>query len=333
MPFEVTFLEEVDAEDEHGQHQRAEDDPHEPEQRQADEHAEDGDERMGVGQLFLHDEPHHVVDVGNDDYAVGAEPDGRAPAAVERHVGRQRQPYEPGADDGDDGGEAGDHAPEQRAGRPENQIARVGHNTLYDGQQRDADGVGADYHADFAHDLAPGRAVEWQHFAHVLLHPAAAYQHEIEYEKQHDQVDGEVGDALDYPLPDFGQAGQQRLEVVLLPEVVAGALADQFGGVAERCDDRLRVERNVLDADDEHPDDQADGNQKQEDGFGHQQRRGCAPPPMFPLGEVPHLSPQQHVDGDRAEQAAQKRGQLDENRDAEAHDECEKRITPVFFPE
>ena len=71
---EVFAFEQIDAENEHGQQQRSEDDTHEPEERKADENAEDGDERMGVGHAFLHDEPHDVIDVGDDERAVERQP-------------------------------------------------------------------------------------------------------------------------------------------------------------------------------------------------------------------------------------------------------------------
>ena len=43
----------MDEEDEHRQQQRAEDNAHEPEKRQADEHAENRHERMRVGHSLL----------------------------------------------------------------------------------------------------------------------------------------------------------------------------------------------------------------------------------------------------------------------------------------
>lgn len=50
---EVFALEDMDEEDEHRQQQRAEDNAHEPEKRQADEHAENRHERMRVGHSLL----------------------------------------------------------------------------------------------------------------------------------------------------------------------------------------------------------------------------------------------------------------------------------------
>ena len=57
---EVALLEDIDAEDEHLKQQRTEDNPHEPEEREADEYAEDRHERVRVGQLLLHHETHDL---------------------------------------------------------------------------------------------------------------------------------------------------------------------------------------------------------------------------------------------------------------------------------
>ena len=73
-------------------------------------------QRMRIGHLLLHDEPHDVVHVRHDQPAVEEQPDGRPPVARQRHVTRKRQPYERRPEDGDDRCETGQHAPEQRLG-------------------------------------------------------------------------------------------------------------------------------------------------------------------------------------------------------------------------
>ena len=85
----------------------------------------------------------------------------------------------------------------------------------------------------------------------------------------------------------------------------------------DRGNDRLGIERCVLDFVDDHPDDQADRNQKKENRLTEQQRGCKAPPPPPPFAQEPHLPPQQHIDCNGPEQATQKRGQLDEDRDAQ----------------
>ena len=108
---EVFAFEQIDAENEHGQQQRSE-------ERKADENAEDGDERMGVGHAFLHDEPHDVIDVGDDERAVERQPDGRSPIPFQSHVERQRQPYECRADDRNDRRQASEDTQKSGLGAP-----------------------------------------------------------------------------------------------------------------------------------------------------------------------------------------------------------------------
>ena len=247
-------------EDKHRQHQRPEDDAHKAEERQTDEDPENGDERVHVGHLLLHDHPHEVVHLRDDQRAVHHQPDALPPVAVEAHVGRQRQPHEGRADDGQNRGEAGQHAPEKRLGNAEGQVTDIGHHALRDGQQRNDDGVRAHDHVDFAHHAARRAAVERQDFAAVGLHAQAPDQHEIEHEEQHDEVDGEIHDAAHEPLPRPGKVAQHRLQVALGPEVVAGFLLDESGDVPDGRDDRLRIKGHALDFVDDHPDDQADRN-------------------------------------------------------------------------
>ena len=286
---------------------------------------------MHVGHLLLHDHPHEVVHLRDDQRAVHHQPDALPPVAVEAHVGRQRQPHEGRADDGQNRSEAGQHAPEKRLGNAEGQVTDIGHHALRDGQQRNDDGVRAHDHVDFAHHAARRAAVERQDFAAVGLHAQAPDQHEIEHEEQHDEVDGEIHDAAHEPLPRPGKVAQHRLQVALGPEVVAGFLLDESGDVPDGRDDRLRIKGHALDFVDDHPDDQADRNEEEEDRLAEQQRRRKAPPPPPPFAQEPHLTPQQHVDRHGPQQAAQKRRQLGEDRETQPRDKHEKRITPVFF--
>ena len=96
---EVALLEDIDAEDEHLKQQRTEDNPHEPEEREADEYAEDRHERVRVGQLLLHHETHDVVHVRHHQSAVQRQPHGRPPLARKGHVSGQRQPDQRRAED------------------------------------------------------------------------------------------------------------------------------------------------------------------------------------------------------------------------------------------
>ena len=79
IPFEIPAFEQVDAEDEHGQHQRSENHPHEPEERQPDEDPENRHQRMGIRQFLLHHEAHHVVDMRHHEHAVERQPYRGAP--------------------------------------------------------------------------------------------------------------------------------------------------------------------------------------------------------------------------------------------------------------
>ena len=159
---------------------------------------------MGVGHAFLHDEPHDVIDVGDDERAVERQPDGRSPIPFQSHVERQRQPHECRADDRNDRRQASEDTPEERARRSEEQVAQIGDHALHGRQQRNADGVRADDHADFVQGVAADAAAEGQQLPAIGLHAEAADEHEIEYEEQHDQIDGERGQAADEPLREFG---------------------------------------------------------------------------------------------------------------------------------
>ena len=75
--------------------------------------------------------------------------------------------------------------------------------------------------------------------------------------------------------------------------------------------------------------DQADWHQETQHRRAQQQRRGQAAPPFAAGREVMHLPPEQHVDRHGTQHPAQKRGQLDEDRDPQSEDQHEKRITPV----
>ena len=330
---EVALLEDIDAEDEHLKQQRTEDDAHEPEERESDEYAEDRHERVRVGQLLLHHETHDVVHVRHHQSAVQRQPHGRPPLARKGHVSGQRQPDQRRAEDRDDRREAGQHTPEQRTGSAEDQVADVGHDTLHHGQQGDSDGVRADDHMHFAHDAAAHRAVEGKYLAAVLLHAAAADQHEVKHEQQHDDIDPEIENARHDPLPQLGNHADHRRDILLLPEVVAGFLVNERRDVLERRNDRIGPERDVLHLIDHHPDDQADGDQKTEHRLGQQQRGGKTAPPAAAGRQDLHLPPEQHVDRRRTEQTAQKRSQLDADRDPQSEDQHEKRIAPVSFPE
>ncbi len=198
-------------------------------------------------------------------------------------------------------------------------------------QQRDADGVRAHDQVDFAHDLAAGRSVERQHLADISLHASAADKHKIKYEEQDDHAERKIENAFDDPLSDLRQIGQERPQVVLLPQIVARPLADQIGEMFQRSKNRLRIYRDVLHPYHQHPDNQADRNQEQHDAFSQQHRSRQTAPPVPPLGQIPHLPPQQHIDRGRAKQSAQERHQLDEDGHAQPHDQHEQRIMPIFF--
>ena len=284
---------------------------------------------MRIGHLLLHDEPHDVVHVRHDQPAVEEQPDGRPPVARKCHVTREREPHERRSEDGDDRCETGQHAPEQRARGVEDQVAHKRHDALYDGQQGDADGVRADDHVHLAHDAAAHVAVERQYLAAVLLHAQAADEHEIEHEQQHDDVDAEIHDAAQHPLPQMRDHPHERRDIPLLPKVVSRLFVDQRCDVFERLDDRLGLEGDVLHLVDDHPDDQTDRHQETEHRLAQQQRRGQAAPPFAAGREVMHLPPEQHVDRHGTQHPAQKRGQLDEDRDPQSEDQHEKRITPV----
>lgn len=174
-------------------------------------------------------------------------------------------------------------------------------------------------------------AAEGQQLPAIGLHAEAADEHEIEYEEQHDQIDGERGQAADEPLREFRDSGQKRLQVALLPEVVARTVADEFGHVAHGVHERLRIERDALDLVHYHPDQQGNGDEETAHSLdGQQCGRRTAPPPV-PSGQHAHLPAQQDIDGRRPEQSAQEGHQAKEDRYAQRGDQYEERITPVLF--
>lgn len=181
----------------------------------------------------------------------------------------------------------------------------------------------------FVNDVVALPAVKGYQVADVGLHGPAARQHEVEDEQQHHDVDGEIDDAAQHVLPHPGEHGDERGHVALLPQVVAGPFVEQRREVFHGVEQLLGVGREVLDVDHQHPADQREGDQKAEDGLDQQQRSGGTRPPAPPFGQKDHLAAQQHVEGCRPHQSAQKGGQFDEDGRAESENQHEKRIAPV----
>ena len=123
-----------------------------------------------------------------------------------------------------------------------------------------------------------------------------------EHEQQHDDVDAEIHDAAQHPLPQMRDHPHERRDIPLLPKVVSRLFVDQRCDVFERLDDRLGLEGDVLHLVDDHPDDQTDRHQETEHRLAQQQRRGQAAPPVLIYQRIdgaslcPHLRQQYRAD-------------------------------------
>ena len=328
---DILALEDVHEKDEHRQHQRSENNAHEPEKRQSDQHAENRYERMRIGHLLLQNKTDHIVRLRNYQHPVDHQTDSSAPIALHGEIGRERNPHERRSDDGKDGGKTRYHAPENRTGDTADKVSHIRDRPLNHGDQRDADRIRTHDHIDFAHHIACDDRTERKQRTAIILHAAAADQHEIEHEQQHDDIDSEAEDALQERLPHSGNHGDHRRDIGLLQQVVSRPLVNQGRDMTDGIDQRLRIECKILHLVYEHPHDPAQGNQEADDSFDEQQRGGQAPSPPMANRQITHLIAQQHVDRHSTEQPPDIRRQLGKDGHAQHQNDNEKRITPILF--
>lgn len=282
-------FEHIHEQKEEGKEQRPEDDSHESEEGQADNHSENGDERVDVRHFLLDDEAYQVVELWNDRTAIDCHADGLEPVAGQCHVGGYRKPYQHRAYHRDDAGEAGQEAGKQDVGSTENPVAYRGYSSLYDGKQGNADGIGADNQVDFVDDILRIGVVERQQLMGVLFHPPASYQHEIEHKNQYEYVDDQAADASHDDLPDAGKGWNDVCDGVFAQYVITGLVFDGVRDILERFDKDLRIEIDVLQAVHRQPYHQSERNQKAEDGLCRDEGGGYAALHFPFVGKVHHL--------------------------------------------
>ena len=288
---------------------------------------------MDVGHAALQDKPHDIVRLRDHRHAIGRQPDGGPRVAAEPQPKRQRHPDERRADNRNDRGQAGQHTPEERIGHSEEQVTRQCDASLHDGQQRDADGVRSNDHANLVQGVAPHPAAEGEQLADVLLHAAAAQQHEVEHEEQDHHIDRKARHPAEEPLPEVRKLREQTPQVALLPQVVARTLLDQRREVSGRGDELAGIERKALHALGNHPDQQRDRHQEAAHRLAQQQPGRRTAPPAVPPGQSAHLPAQQDIDRRGPHQSPQKGGQFDEDDGSQTYDQRHERIAPVLFPD
>ena len=239
---QILLAEHLDEEQEERHDERSEDDAHEAEDGQARHDTEDGDKGMDVCHLLLQDEADQVVALCHNQSAVGKENQGMHPVAHQQEIDGDGDPDDGRPDDGDNGCESRQHGSQHRIGSAAEQVTAQRDDTLDDGEQRDADGIGTDDELHLVEHLALVFLAEGEDRGDVVLHRASAGKHEKEQHDGDAEVDDEVTHAAHDRLADGGSLCHDERQGLLREQVVARPLLDDGDDLLGRFDDALCVE-------------------------------------------------------------------------------------------
>ena len=258
---------------------------------------------MRVRHLLLEDEAQQIVALRDAYGAESQQPESLAPLPQHHEVDAKRHPDHHRADYGDYGAEARGDGCEAGVGHIEDKIAYQRYDSLENGHERNAYGVGLDHGVDLLHRLLLVDVLHRNHGCQVLLPFLAAVQQEEEQEQGHEQVDEEAAYSADDRLPEGGELAAHETDGLLREQVDAEALLDDVEHLGRGGDDFVDIPFRLLYLVHDEPDYQRQRNHDEQDDGYHDDDCGERGPAQFPC-EPEGRPAEQDVQGQGAEDAA-----------------------------